>query len=695
MKSKEEVLRYLKEKGQQVEIPDSIAPDQMCKKIKQHEAQKAFESKRKGLKRFGKMLPAACICIVLGMSALFWHRMTAKEITQAEISSDDTVVLEAAGAQAMTYPEVTYEDIYASMKQAWEEESVWFTGGKLVFNEMADGAEAGKSRLESVEGLKSELSAAEDSAVVGTTNVQTEGVDEGDIVKNDGRYLYQKIWEKSEGGEKQVIQIIDTGEGLTEAARVADFDSIEEFYVWEDVLVVIESKYLNEYSDDFQSSEKGILECEDTACYKNGYHEISFYDLTDRSRPEKIRTFTLQGSYASSRIADGYFYGFSRYYANPGEGEQDYDSYVPKLDGSRLEASRIYLPEESAGTSYLVLVSVDLRDPTEFVQTMGIVSEGEMYYVSADSIYVADTKAAEMKEGWTEDSTSLIRFSYGEGNFILRAKGEIKGRLDSSFSMDEYDDHLRVVTTVREYKMNIVTDDRTEKTIGSEITDERQTNALYVLDGELKVVGKLEGLAEDEQIYSSRFMGKTGYFVTFRQTDPLFTVDLTDPTNPKVLSELKVSGFSEYLHVYGEGRLLGIGMEADEETGRQEGMKLSMFDISDGANVQEVSRLSLEKYNYSEALYNHRAALISPAKNVIGFEAVGSSSGEYWKEYLVFAYENDAFVQKLKLPAKDAENCYYSTRGTFIGDVFYLLSEDGSVQSYDLNTGEQLESLEP
>lgn len=688
MKNNEEILKYLKEKGQHLEIPDSVTPDQMRKRIKQHEAQKAAEGKQKGWKRFGRILPtAACICIVLGMAALLWQWEPAEEITQAENTFDDTVILETAREETIAYPEVTYEDIYASMMQTWEDESAWITRGNIYF----DGAEAAKSVSEPVQDLPGKLSATADAADVGTTNVRTEGIDEGDIVKNDGRYLYQRIWEKSEEGEKQIIQIIDTEDGLKETARVDGFENnIEEFYVWEDVLVVIESKYLN----DFCGPEYGIIACGDMA-YKSNYHEISFYDLADRSQPEKIKTFTLQGSYASSRIADGYFYGFSKYYASPGEGEHDYDSYVPKLDGVRLEASKIYLPEESEGTSYLVFVSVDLRNPTEFVQTMGVISEGELYYVSADSIYVANMVAAEAKEGWNSDRTSLIRFSYGEGKFILRAKGEIKGQLDSSFSLDEYDDHLRAVTTVWEYHMETLIDDRTGEEIGSDITDERHTNALYVLDEELNVVGKLEGLAEDEQIYSSRFMGETGYFVTFRQTDPLFAVDLSEPTDPKILSELKVSGFSEYLHGYGEGRLLGIGMEADEETGEQKGMKLSMFDISDGANVQEVSRFSLEKYNYSEALYNYRAVLISPSKNIIGFEAEGSGSGKYWREYLVFSYEDDTFVQKLKLDREDADEGYYSLRGTFIDDIFYLLCGDGSVQSYDLNTGKQLESFKP
>ena len=169
---------------------------------------------------------------------------------------------------------------------------------------------------------------------------------------------------------------------------------------------------------------------------------------------------------------------------------------------------------------------------------------------------------------------------------------------------------------------------------------------------------------------------------------------MSNPKEPKVLSELKVSGFSEYLHIYGENRLLGIGMEADEETGRQEGMKLSMFDVSDKTNVTEITKENLKKYEYSEALYNHRAVMISVGKNIFGFEAEGYRDG-YYKDYVVFTYENDTFLQKLKVSTKSADGGYYSARGTFIGDIFYLLLGDGCVRSYDLNTGKILESLEP
>ncbi len=702
MRNKEDVLKYLREEGAHLEIPDSLEPEAMKKQLKQWSAQKT--AKKCKVRRIYRNVPATAACffiVLIGvMAAATWQgknrgNITKEEIAQEESTLEEAVLLETAD-NGIDYPKISYEDIYASMSVEWERTKELTRGEITESGIRMDGAAVEIAAAE--ESAAASDMAAEKSmnstnaADYGKTNVQTVGVDEGDIVKNDGRYLYQKICVEEENVAKWVIQIIDTQDGLKEVGRVEDIDNLVEFYVWEDTMVVIEEKYLDTQE---RSARKGMVACYDVAYFANYYHDITFIDIKDRSQPKVIKTFTLQGQYDSSRIADGYFYEFSKYYAEPGNGADDYDAYIPIVDGIRMQADNIFLPENTNATTYLVLVAIDLKNPTKFTDTTGIVSGADHYYVSAENIFVADAKPLEMKQGWSSDTTELLRFSYGNGKFSLQATGEVKGRLEGSFSMDEYEEHLRVVTTVWEYQNEEIIDDRTGESLGWNTSADRQTNALYVLDNALKVVGKIEGLAEDEQIYSARFMGDTGYFVTFRQTDPLFTVDLKNPKNPKVLSELKVSGFSEYLHLYGEDRLLGIGMEADEETGAQQGMKLSMFDVSDKSNVQEISKKRLEEYDYSEALYNHRAVLINPTKNVFGFAAEGYEGDTFYRKYFVFSYEDETFVQKLKVDAKNTEGNYFSVRGTYIGNVFYVLLGDGSVRSYDLNTGNQLESLEP
>ena len=217
----------------------------------------------------------------------------------------------------------------------------------------------------------------------------------------------------------------------------------------------------------------------------------------------------------------------------------------------------------------------------------------------------------------------------------------------------------------------------------------------YEIGKNLKIKGKIENLAKGEEIYAVRFLGNTGYVVTFRQTDPLFSIDLSDPKKPKVLGKLKISGFSEYLHGYGEGMLLGLGMEADEKDGAVEGMKLSMFDISDPSDVKETVKEDLREYRYAEALYDYKEVLADQEKNLIGFLASGyDKTDKYRCDYLLYSYENGKFVQRMKMDCKEKGNVVGYIRGTYIGDSFYLLYEDGMVQKYSLDNGELAETLE-
>ena len=743
MKQNKDILHYLKEEAEKIEIPESITPKQVRQK-----SEKIEEDKRK-VQYFRRKLAAyiataAGICFLLGGTYILKGKFggfIGKEsegsfITETEyenaMAEECADIEEAELLASIEYPEITYEDIYKSMFGDWEE--MKYQNGYR--GEMAEGiimddatvisgvdgaipeAPAGDANTNIVfkeyaadevpaQGMLAESSISEKAAdkmesggakeealeEYGATNVQTKGVEEADIVKNDGRYLYQIIYEEKDYIYTQAIQIVDTKDGLKEVKRIDGFDNIQEFYVWEDTLVIIENKYLETIQAD--AAEKVMLMADK---YYGGdnrqFHEITFYNIKDRKFPHKIKTFTLKGRYDSSRIADGYFYGFSKYYASPGEGETDYVSYIPQVDGIQLEAEQILLPEENEGNGYLLLTSIDMKNPRKFVDTTAIVTDGDMYYVSSDNIYIADSLPMEQTAGKQTNRISLLRFSYEKGKFGLQAEGIVPGSLESSFSMDEYEGNLRMVTTVDEYLLKEIKDDLTGEILGNYVNSETRSNALYVLDSGLKIIGKIENLAEGERIYSARFFGDTGYFVTFRQTDPLFAVDLADAKNPKILSELKISGFSEYLHFYGEDRLLGIGMEADEETGSTEGMKLSMFDISEPTDVQEITKLHMEQYQYSEALYNHRAVMISVPANIFGFEVEGYESGDYKKDYLVFSYENDEFVQKLKVETKNKYGAMYSGRGTFIGDVFYLLTGNGNVTSYDLKNGNKMESLQ-
>ncbi|MCI8599157.1 MAG: hypothetical protein HFJ10_12085 [Lachnospiraceae bacterium] len=711
MKKSEEILEALRREGEQLEIPKGLEPEWMRDTLENYDRKQYF--------RRGQLYPiltaVACFCLVTVVSLRMYHNglvfPRTEETGQMEETDSGTVASRKPSWSArdlfrqeerelLNLPEMTYEEIYEKMSDSWiEKDSIGGSEEVIRFEATMD-----DTAMDMVYSAKQELQ----KEAFGKTNVQVDKVDEADCVKNDGRYLYQiarkmpKETEQEEGSEgyEEVlgIQIVDTQDGLKEVAFLTEFENVEEFYVWEDLLITVENKYFEsgdpvylESAEDFASARKDVL------YLTNRYHEISIYDISDRTKPEKLKTFTLEGNYETSRISNGYFYGISRFHAQPGEGESDYDAYIPSIDNKKLATERIYCPEEISGTSYLVLVSIDLKEPLKIADSRAILSGSGIYYVSEKNIYVAWYQSVydypEKQEGKVKDKTKLLRFSYGKGEFYAQGSGEIPGRLNDSFSLDEYGENLRAVTTVQEYTGKKVTDDRTGKELGYDYEEERQMNGLYILNQALSIQGKVEGLAEGETIYSARFLGDTGYFVTFRQVDPLFAVDLSDSKNPRVLGELKVSGFSEYLHFYGENLLLGIGMEVDEETGTQKGMKLSMFDLSDSTDLKEEAKCNLKDYNYSEALYNHRAVLIDLSENMIGFSAEGSNIGQYWQKYLVFSYENGEFVKKLELDTKEEEDYYGRSRGTFIGKVFYLLLENGNVRAYDRDSGTLLEKI--
>lgn len=697
MKEREnrKMIEMLQKKGKELPIPEGLQPEQMYLFLQEREA--AHQARKHWIYPHPghmSLALAACVCLIVGMATGLWQtgifspgdsigKMRADLPETAEKSAGEAVLEEEQEIQELG--ESSYEDIYACLSGIWEEQKL--CAEEEVYNDSAVGDMEASISAGAVQ-------QAETKRAFAKTNTQVEQVDEGDQIKNDGRYLYQIAEKRQEEdtGEypwRTGIQILDTEGGLKETAFVDDFESLEEFYLWEDLLITIENKYYD-CAETTQAVKKGAVVEDMAVCgvfREQGYHEISIYEVSDRNQPRKLKTFTLQGMYESSRVSDGYFYGISRFSASPGEGVQDYDAYIPSLDGRRMEPDQIYCPPDADSQDYLVLVSIDLSRPSSLSDSRAILAGSGTYYVSPQNIYVAwyqpvyEIEPQEAEK--VKDMTRLLRFSYRKGRFYAQAEGAVPGRLDSSFSMDEYKGKLRLVSTVQEYEAREIVDDRTGQRLGYDYGPATETSGLYILDLSLDVRGKIEGLAEGEMIRSARFLGDTGYFVTFRQTDPLFAADLSDPDQPRILGELKVSGFSEYLHFYGENELLGLGMEADEATGREQGMKLSMFDLTDPANLKEAARYSLKEYDYSEALWDHRAMLVDPEENIIGFEARGDK-----EKYLVFSYRDGAFARELEIDICIKDQGGSRARGTFIGDRFYLLFGNGAVRAYDRNTKE-------
>lgn len=258
------------------------------------------------------------------------------------------------------------------------------------------------------------------------------------------------------------------------------------------------------------------------------------------------------------------------------------------------------------------------------------------------------------------ESTGIAKLSLPDLSVV--ADGSVPGSLLNQFSLDEYQGNLRVATTVG---------GRSAFSFGWGGGRETSANDVYVLDADLDREGALLDLGLGERIYAARFIGETGYLVTFRETDPFYVLDLSDPDEPRKAGELKIPGYSSYLHPLGKEMILGIGNEEGK-------VKLSLFDVSLPDEPREISKYLLDEY-WSEATQNHHAFLADPEHGI--FFIPGSQGG------YVFSYEGNEL--SLAKAAKDDR----IKRALFIGDVFYIVSED-TIYSFDENTWEKKGQLD-
>ena len=514
---------------------------------------------------------------------------------------------------------------------------------------------------------------------------QEELIDEADIVKTDGSCIYAM-------DSKGTLRIADAASmKLLCEINGENSSDYKEMYVDGNCLQLIcqQEDYITYKSSiDLPSANAGGEK--NTDGVRTSYSmpvttvTVETYDISDREKPKKTGVYHQDGSYLSSRRTDGRMYLFTSYTPEVGDSADQLQYYVPRCGEEYIAYDHIYLPTPEKdfsynGRIYLVAGAVAQENPDQATDVMAVVSSANIFYVSENNIYSAT-------EIWNdrETRTEIVRIGYRDGKFTDGAAGSVVGELHNNFSMNEADDCLRIVTTVEGWD--------------KDYSNFSRSNGLYVLDEKLKTIGKIEDLAEGEQIKAARFMGDTGYFVTYRNTDPLFAADLSDPKNPRIMSELNITGFSEYLHFYGENQLLGIGWETDPDTGNVTGMKCSMFDISDPSDVRETDRFILKDVSFCDALYNYHAILAAPKKSLFGFAYgiygdntdVYDSSENYYYALLSY-HDQNGFEPQMYLNINDSElfegsmsyQDYCRVRGVYIGDMFYLVTEKGIV-SYNI-----------
>jgi uncharacterized secreted protein with C-terminal beta-propeller domain len=545
------------------------------------------------------------------------------------------------------------------------------------------------------------------------TNVQVEGIDEADIVKTDGSHIYALyedelvIFEAAGARTQEIarVQLVERFSDDTSLAPSASSSTGETAEIYPSTPSV--GGYVSVREMYLSGSVLAALIDYDRYLASGPVYEtqLVLYDVSDPAAPALLTSFAQSGDYTTSRLYDGMLYLVSSYYVPSAMAEGDPGSFVPLLgegdarDCIAVEDIRI-MPDVQQ-PSYTVVASYDLAQAARIDQKT-VLGGSDTSYMSHNNLYLGSSVyTSEVKEPYQDSvytveehierySTQLIRVGISAGTLDVAAQCVVNGGLLSQFSLDEYEGNLRLVVTVDDNSYRILRDEshNVETYQPGEVVS---TNALYVLNPSMEVIGSIEGLAEEERIYSARFTGPVGYMVTYRQVDPLFALDLSDPTNPRITSELKIPGFSTYLHPFGEGRLLGFGYDA---TGAiRNGMKLSMFDTSDAFDVTERFTHSVGIYD-SEALSDHKAVLVDAARNIIGFPVYGDY--DWTVLYFVYGYDDaEGFTLRGELTLGSGSYGSYGqgTRGLFIGEHLYVFSSY-SLDVFDLTTLEGVKSLE-
>jgi inhibitor of cysteine peptidase len=494
------------------------------------------------------------------------------------------------------------------------------------------------------------------------TNVQVAGVDEPDFVKNDARYIYVI--------SGNTLTIVDAYPATSASilSKTELEDTPREIFINGDRLVLLKTG-----SSDIEVSDTPTDIVAKVAMMPPRYpyyrsapvtHAV-FYDISDRSHPKVLKNYTINGDYVNARMIGSTVYLLSR------ESVYPYNDriIVPTVrENAKIVATPdvYYFDNPERQYDFTTVTSFDASNGATKDAKTYLVGSGNILYVSPDAMYVSYQKynnvyrpmrgfaepaldvvqgsvgsaagnsrasspalvedfntmsdserqavIAEMKSGEQESirkreidqSTTLIhKIGINNGAITYIAKGEVPGYLKNQFAMDEYGGNLRVATT-------------------SDVSTSRgqyEYNNVFVLDRAMKTIGSLTHIAEQEKIYSTRFIGDRLYMVTFKRIDPFFVIDLSTPSSPKILGKLKIPGYSDYLHPYDKNHIIGVGKEtaANEWGGiSTKGLKLALFDVSDVEHPKQIDKVEIgDSGTDSAALSDHRAFLFDKNKNLL------------------------------------------------------------------------------
>lgn len=487
-----------------------------------------------------------------------------------------------------------------------------------------------------------------------TTNTQVAGVDESDVIKNDGEFIYMVS-----GKTVRIIKAYQPA-NLAQVAKLELSDpnfTPSELYVYGNKLVVLGSHYSarDPYSNDSVDAPNAKMMIY-PPMYNPARAKMFVVDMSNKSSLKEERSIEFDGDTVSTRRVDGYLYLVINkmpdyhvmfYRADGAEVDwnkfsesKDAESILPTYKDSRLGkdmplvgcSSVRFIPDYNQ-INFMTVAAVNLNNPASPIRKEVVMGGGENIYSSADNLYVASTVYNYPRAviydtfapvNYTE-TTRVTQFKLANGGVAVGTTGTVPGHILNQFAMDENASALRIATTISE-----------QWGPRGEASRKSQNN-VYVLDRNdlSKQLGALTNLASGETIYSVRFAGNRAYLVTFKKIDPFFVLDLSDNKNPKVLGELKIPGYSNYLHPLDDNHVLGVGKDAVDPTEKEksqiswwggsnfawyQGLKVAVFDVTDTANPKLQSNLVIgDRGSDSELLYNHKALFFDKARGLIAF----------------------------------------------------------------------------
>jgi uncharacterized secreted protein with C-terminal beta-propeller domain len=470
------------------------------------------------------------------------------------------------------------------------------------------------------------------------TNIQVAGVDEADIVKTHEGYIYVVS-----GGRIIILKAYPPEEAEIVSQITLDDAQPLEIFVSGERLAVLGSQWsvpLNGYYG---------------ALFVNIKTFVSVYDISDKTTPTFLTNFTISGSYFNSRMIGDYVYFVASQPAYV-----IYDTIIlPKIythEGvEEIRPSQIYYSNASDNYYlYTTVVALNIQNVEEDANTMTLMLGGTSnMYVSLNNIYVTFPEPSGQE-------TSIYRIGVQGRNMTNEAQGKVSGRELNQFSMDEYGDYFRIATATWS-------------------NGTLETN-LYVLDMNLTIVGKLEGIAPNETLDSARFIENRCYLSTsVIRKDPFFVIDVENATDPKILGYLKIPGFTRYIHPYDADHVIGVGKDGSN-------VKVSLFDVTNVSAPTRISEFTVEGF-WSDALVltDHKAFLFEYSKNLLAIPVtIGQQDlQQYWIWQGLYVFDitlGDGLVLRGSITHQEYgadywDSSYQVKRSLYIENVLYTVSD--------------------